>query len=55
MMMTICQISNINVLIDKYIKGIRFLLPTPFTISAILLTLFTLLAYFWPNVAIDEI
>ena len=41
-------------LIDKYIKGIRFLLPTPFTI-AILLTLFTfLLSYFWPNVAINE-
>ena len=36
-------------LIEKYIKGIRFLLPSPFSI-AIILTLFTLvLAFFWPT------
>ena len=36
-------------LIEKYIKGIRFLLPSPFSI-AVLLTLFTfILAFSWPN------
>tara|TARA_B100001094_G_scaffold114370_1_gene110336 strand:- start:307 stop:1695 length:1389 start_codon:yes stop_codon:yes gene_type:complete len=36
-------------LIEKYIKGIRFLLPSPFSI-AVLLTLFTFtLSFFWPN------
>ena len=36
-------------LIEKYLKGIRFLLPSPFSI-AVLLTLFTfILAFFWPN------
>ena len=36
-------------LIEKYIKGIRFLLPSPFSI-AVLLTLFTFtLCFFWPN------
>ncbi|MBT03623.1 MAG: short-chain fatty acid transporter [Crocinitomicaceae bacterium] len=35
-------------LFDRYIKGVRFLLPTPFTI-AIALTLFTMVfAFFWP-------
>ena len=35
-------------LFEKYIKGVRFILPTPFTI-AILLTIFTMvLAYIWP-------
>lgn len=41
-------------LIDKYIKGIRFLLPAPFTI-AILLTLFTLvLAFVWPETSVNR-
>ena len=36
-------------LIEKYIKGIRFLLPSPFSI-AVLLTLFTfIMAFSWPN------
>ena len=35
-------------LFDRYIKGVRFSLPTPFTI-AIALTLFTMVfAFFWP-------
>ena len=35
-------------LFDRYIKGVRFLLPTPFTI-AIALTLFTMVfAFCWP-------
>ena len=43
-------------LIEKYIKGIRFLLPSPFSI-AILLTLFTfILAFFWPmNIYIEDL
>ena len=43
-------------LIEKYIKGIRFLLPSPFLI-AVLLTLFTfILAFFWPiNIDIDHL
>ena len=41
-------------LIEKYIKGIRFLLPTPFSI-ALLLTLFTIfLALLWPSENISE-
>ena len=36
-------------LIEKYIKGIRFLLPSPFSI-ALFLTLFTIfLALIWPD------
>ena len=43
-------------LIVKYIKGVRFLLPSPFSI-AILLTLFTfILAFFWPmNIYIEDL
>ena len=43
-------------LIEKYIKGIRFLLPSPFSI-AILLTLSTfILAFFWPmNIYIEDL
>ncbi len=43
-------------LIEKYIKGIRFLLPSPFSI-AILLTLFTyILAFFWPkNIYLEDL
>ena len=34
---------------DKYLKAVRFLLPSPFTI-ALFLTLFTLfLGFIWPN------
>ena len=41
-------------LIEKYIKGIRFLLPSPFSI-ALLLTLFTfILAIFWPTQPLSE-
>ena len=41
-------------LIEKYIKGIRFLLPTPFSI-ALLLTLFTIiLALIWPSQNLSE-
>ena len=43
-------------LIVKYIKGVRFLLPSPFSI-AILLTLFTfIMAFFWPkNVYLEDL
>lgn len=43
-------------LIVKYIKGVRFLLPSPFSI-AILLTLFTfIMAFFWPkNVYVEDL
>ena len=43
-------------LIEKYIKGIRFLLPSPFSI-AVLLTLFTfILAFFWPrNIYLEDL
>ena len=41
-------------LIEKYIKGIRFLLPSPFSI-ALLLTLFAIfLALIWPNHSLSE-
>ena len=41
-------------LIEKYIKGIRFLLPSPFSI-ALLLTLFTIfLALIWPDPSLSE-
>ena len=41
-------------LIEKYIKGIRFLLPSPFSI-ALLLTLFTIfLALIWPSQSLSE-
>ena len=41
-------------LIEKYIKGIRFLLPSPFSI-ALLLTLFTIfLALIWPDHSLSE-
>ena len=41
-------------LIEKYIKGIRFLLPSPFSI-ALLLTLFTIfLALIWPSQNLSE-
>ncbi|MBD00761.1 MAG: short-chain fatty acid transporter [Crocinitomicaceae bacterium] len=41
-------------LIEKYIKGIRFLLPSPFSI-ALLLTLFAIfLALIWPNQTLSE-
>ena len=43
-------------LIEKYIKGIRFLLPSPFSI-AVLLTLFSfILAFFWPkNIYVEDL
>ena len=41
-------------LIEKYIKGIRFLLPSPFSI-ALLLTFFTIfLALIWPSHSLSE-
>ena len=41
-------------LIEKYIKGIRFLLPSPFSI-ALLLTFFTIfLALIWPSYSLSE-
>jgi short-chain fatty acids transporter len=41
-------------LIEKYIKGIRFLLPSPFSI-ALLLTIFTIfLALIWPSQSLSE-
>ena len=42
-------------LIEKYIKGIRFLLPSPFLI-AIFLTFFTfIIAFLWPNDNAEEL